>query len=70
MIEILTRMRLPVAPEAPDDVARLGDIAFGQGIGVFWFEQDEGNLYFVTDTGIPPPFEIDGGDLFYIVQGT
>ena len=31
MIEVLSRMRLPVVPLLPDEVARLGDIT-GEGV--------------------------------------
>lgn len=67
VIEILTRLRLPIVPSAPDEVARLEDVSFGR-LGVFWFEQEDGNLYLVSDTEPPPAFELEDGNLYYIVQ--
>jgi len=32
MIEVLSRMRLPIAPTLPDEVARLGDIITGESV--------------------------------------
>ena len=70
MIEVFTRMRLPIAPVALDEVARLGDITTG-GLGIFWFEQDSGDLFWVTDSGATNPFEFDPatGNLYYLIQG-
>jgi hypothetical protein len=42
----------------------------GMGIvGMFWIEQDTGDLYFVSDVGVRNPFEIDNGYLYYIMPG-
>lgn len=47
MIEVLSRMRLPITPVLPDEVARLGDIITGEGVnyslepkntGVLWVD--------------------------------
>lgn len=32
MIEVLSRMRLPITPQLPDEVARLGDIITGESV--------------------------------------
>lgn len=68
-IEVLARLKVPIAPIDDDEVARKGDLVnISAGVGFFSFEQEDGNLYFVFDLGVREDmftYDATTGDFYY-----